>query len=197
MASSGAGDCTLVTCPVEEGWFSSPPPIEGTAFMLAAFATLVPINLCVGARNKTTVYSLSMSIGLLLEVMGHSGKLLLRNDLASKSYFVLYLLGTAAGPTLITAAIYTILPHVFALYGSDLSTPLEPVWLSYFFFAFDGFTVAFQVVGCIFAAQGYNRVEVSMILAQTTVITRNGGLTLCSRFNKESTCSSLVSRFRS
>lgn len=197
MASSGAGDCTLVTCPVEGGWFSSPPPIEGTAFMLAAFATLVPINLWVGVRNKTTVYSLSMSIGLLLEVMGHSGKMLLRNDLASKSYFALSLLGTAAGPTLITAAIYTILPHILVLYGSDLSTPLEPVWLSYFFFAFDGFTVAFQVVGCVFAAEGYNRVEVRIFLVQTTVITRNDGLTLCSRFNKESTCLSLDSRFRS
>lgn len=164
MASSGAGDCTLVTCPVEEGWFSSPPPIEGTAFMLAAFAALVPINLWVGARNRTAVYSLSMSIGLLLEVMGNTGKILIRNDLASKSYFVLSLLGTAAGPTLITAAIYTILPHILAIYGSDLSTPLEPIWLSYFFFAFDGFTVAFQVVGCVFAAEGYNRVEVSIFL---------------------------------
>ncbi|KAG6359574.1 hypothetical protein INS49_013095 [Diaporthe citri] len=160
MASSDAGDCTLVTCPVEEGWLSSPPPIEGTAFMLAAFATLIPINLWVGARNRTTLYSLSMSIGLLLEVMGHSGKILLRNNLASKSYFVLSLLGTAAGPTLITAAVYTILPHILALYGSDLGTPLEPVWLSYFFFAFDGFTIAFQAVGCVFAAQGYNRVEI-------------------------------------
>lgn len=167
MASTGAGDCTLATCPVEEGWFSSPPPIEGTAFMLAAFATLVPINMWVGARSKTTVYSVSMSIGLLLEVMGYSGRLLLRNDLARKSYFVMSLIGSATGPTLITAAIYTILPHILVLYGSDIGHPLEPVWLSYFFFAFDSFTVAFQTVGCVFAAQGYNRIEVSTFSSET------------------------------
>lgn len=135
--------------------------------MLAAFATLVPINLWVGARSRTTVYSVSMSIGLLLEVMGYSGRLLLRNDLARKSYFVMSLIGTATGPALITAAIYTILPHILALYGSDLSTTLDPVWLSYFFFALDSFTVAFQTVGCVFAAQGYNKVEVSIIFTET------------------------------
>lgn len=137
--------------------------------MLAAFATLVPVNLWVGARTRTTTYSLSLSTGLLLEVLGYSGRLLLRNNLASKSYFVLSLFGTAAGPTLITAAVYTILPHILALYGSDLSNPVEPIWLSYFFFAFDIFTVAFQTVGCVFAAQGYNRVEVSNALVGTTL----------------------------
>ncbi|KAK2615071.1 hypothetical protein N8I77_001847 [Diaporthe amygdali] len=160
MASFGPGDCTLATCPVEKGWLSSPPPIEGTAFMLAAFAILVPINLWVGARCRTTVYSLSMSAGLLLEVAGYGARLLLRRDLASKSYFVLSLLGTALGPTLITAAIYTILPHILAIYGSDLCITLEPAWLNLFFFAFDGFTLAFQAVGCVFAAKGYNLVEI-------------------------------------
>lgn len=99
--------------------------------------------------------------------MGYSGRLLLRNDLARKSYFVMSLIGTATGPTLITAAIYTILPHILALYGSDVGTPLEPVWLSYFFFAFDSFTVAFQTVGCVFAAQGYDRIEVSTFFSET------------------------------
>lgn len=134
----------------------------GTAFMLAAFATLIPINLWIGVRNGTTVHSLSMSLGLLLEVVGFSGRLLLRNNLASKSFFFLSLLGTAVGPTLISAAIYTILPHVLTLYGSGLSTPLEPIWLNYLFLAFDSFTVAFQVIGCVFAVKGYNRIEVSI-----------------------------------
>lgn len=100
--------------------------------------------------------------------MGYVGKILLRDDLASKTYFALSILGTATGPTLITAAIYTILPHVLAIYGSDLGSTLEPVWLRCFFFAFDGFTFAFQAVGCIFAAQGYNMVEVSITPANAT-----------------------------
>ena len=200
MASPGAADCTLATCPVKGGWLSSPPPIEGTAFILAAFATLVPINLWIGAISGTTVYSLSMSLGLIMEVVGYSGRLLLREDLTSKSFLVMSLFGTAVGPTLITAAIYTILPHILALYGSDLSTPLEPVWLGYFFLALDGFTVAYQVVGCGFAARGYNGVEVSSTISANFnlyCITRSDRLTLFSRSNKESTYSSPVSRFRS
>lgn len=145
------------------------------------------------------MYSFSMSLGLLLEAVGFFGRLLLRNDLASKSFFFLSLLGTAVGPTLISAAIYTILPHVLALCGSDLSTPLEPIWLNYFFLAFDGFTVAFQVVGCVFAAEGYNRFEVSIASSaefNPDCITRSDRLTLFLRFNRASTCSSSVSRFK-
>lgn len=181
MASSGTGDCTLATCPVEEGWLSSPPPVEGTAFLLAAFATLIPVNLWIGARSRTATYSLTLSLGLVLEVVGYSGMLLLRQNLARKSYFVLSLIGTAVGPTLIAAAIYTVLPHALAVYGSDLSTPLEPVWLNYLFLAFDVFAVAFQVVGCVFAANGYNRIEVSiylLLLAESNLSLEGGRLTL-------------------
>jgi hypothetical protein len=167
MASSaGAADCASATCPVEGGWFSNPPPLEGAAFMLAAFATLVPVTVWIGARSRrAATYSMGLTLGLILEVVGYSGMLLLRRDLASQSYFALFLVGTAVGPTLITSAIYTILPHILALYGTDLGAPLiEPAWLNYLFLAFDGFTVVFQLVGCVFAAWGFNRVEVSIAI---------------------------------
>lgn len=129
--------------------------------MLAAFSALIPINLWIGARCKTTTYTLSLVAGLLLEVLGYVGMLLLRSDLASKSYFILLLLGTTLGPTFISAAIYTVLPHILGLYGSDVSIVPEPIWLSYFFLSFDAFTVAFQAVGSAFTAGGFSKTEVS------------------------------------
>ena len=92
--------------------------------------------------------------------MGYVGRLLLRSNLASKSYFVLFLLGTTMGPTFVTAAVYMILPHVLALYGSDLSIVPEPIWLSYFFFGWDIFTLAFQAIGSAFTAEGFDEAEV-------------------------------------
>lgn len=162
MGGPSAADCTAATCPVEEGFFSAPPSLEGAAFMLAAFAALIPINLWVGARCKTTTYTLLLVAGLVLEVLGYVGMLLLRSDAASKSYFVLLLLGTLIGSTFITAAVYTVLPHILGLYGSDVSIVPEPVWLSYFFFTFDAFTVAFLAVGSAFTAKGFSKIEVSL-----------------------------------
>lgn len=161
MGDTSAADCTSATCPVEEGFFSAPPSLEGAAFMLAAFSALIPINLWVGARCRTTTYTLCLVAGLILEILGYVGMLLMRSDLASKTYFVMLLLGTTIGPTFITAAIFTILPHILSLYGSDVSIVPEPIWLSYYFSAFDAFTVAFQAVGSAFAAKGFSRMEVS------------------------------------
>lgn len=160
MGGTSAADCTSATCPVEEGFLSAPPAVEGAVFMLAAFTALIPINLWIGVRCKTTTYTLTLVVGLLLEVLGYVGMLLLRSDLASKAYFILLLLGTTLGPTFITAAIYTILSHIVVLYGSDVSIVPEPVWLSYFFLAFDAFTAAFQVVGCVFTAEGFDMTQV-------------------------------------
>lgn len=167
MSSTSAGDCTPTTCPVEQGWLSVPPSLEGAAIILAAFALLVPIHLWTGARSRTTTYSLTLIAGLLLEIMGYSGRLLLRSNLASKPYFVLFLLGTTMGPTFMTSAVYMILPHVLALYGSDLSIVPEPIWLRNFFIGWDIFTVAFQALGSAFTAEGYSKEEVSLYWSMT------------------------------
>lgn len=170
MAGTRAADCTLAMCPVEEGFLSVSPSLEGAAFMLAAFSALIPINLWIGARCKTTSYTVAMVIGLLLEVMGYVGMLLLRSDLASKTYFLLLVLGTVIGPTFITAAIYTILPHIMGLYGSDVGIVPDPCWLSYFFLFSDAFTVAFQAVGAAFAAEGFDKAEVSYTILTMEVL---------------------------
>lgn len=170
MSSTSAGDCTPTTCPVEQGWLSVPPSLEGAAIILAAFTLLVPINLWTGARNRTTAYSLTLITGLLLEIMGYVGRLLLRSNLASKSYFVLFLLGTIMGPTFITSAVYMMLPHVMALYGSDLSIVPESMWLRNFFMGWDIFTLAFQAIGSAFAAEGYSKEEVSLYLLTKCIL---------------------------
>lgn len=163
MQSPNAADCTSTTCPVDNGFLSNAPSLVGTVVLLVLFAALVPINLWIGARCRTTTYSVTLVIGLVLEVMGCAGRLLLRSDLASKTYFLLFVLGTIMGPTFITAAIYTTLPHILALYGSDVSSVQKPVWLSYFFLLFDLFALAFQALGSAFSAEGYDKLQVSLV----------------------------------
>lgn len=161
MDSSNAGDCTSATCPVDGGFLLEQPSLVGTVVLLTLFAALVPINVWIGGSYRTTTYSITLTLGLVLEVVGYAGRLLLRFDLASKTYFLLFVLGTTTGPTFITAAIYTILPHLVALYGSDVSALQKPLWLSYFFLIFDILALAFQALGSAFAAEGFDKLEVS------------------------------------
>lgn len=160
-SSLNADDCTSTTCPVDNGFLSAQPSLVGTVVLLALFAVLVPINVWFGGRYRTTTYSITLILGLVLEVIGYVGRLLLRSDLASKTYFLLFVLGTTTGPTFITAAVYTILPHLVALYGSDVSVLQKPKWLSYFFLIFDIFAFAFQALGSAFAVEGFEKLEVS------------------------------------
>lgn len=159
---ASSGNCSpSTTCPVNNGFLSSPPSLAGAAILLAAFAALVPFTIWQGIRWRTTTYTLTLVLGLLLEVVGYAGRLLLRANLASKAYFLVFLLGTTVAPVFITLAVYSVLPHLLALYGDDVSIVPRPVWMNYFFAGLASFTVFFHVLGCAFAAEGYNQLEVS------------------------------------
>ena len=102
-----------------------------------------------------------MVIGFMFEVMGYAGRVMLRFELANRTYFVIYLLGTIMGPTFLSAAIYLILPHILALYGIvGGSIASQPLWITMLFLALDIFTLAFQGVGCAFAVDGTSGPEV-------------------------------------
>ncbi|KAF3760829.1 hypothetical protein M406DRAFT_231054, partial [Cryphonectria parasitica EP155] len=147
------------TCPVDSGYFIMLPSLTGVVVILAAFALFAVVTFWELTRSKTTTYSLILITGLALDILGYVGTLLLRSDLASKTYFLVFLLGTTMGPTLITAAIYTVLPHIMALYGSDVSIGLSPGWIVCFLFLLDISTLFLQALGSAFAAEGFDKIE--------------------------------------
>lgn len=128
--------------------------------MLAAFAALIPINMFTGVRYKTPLYAVLTTLGLLLEVVGHAGKILLRSNPASESHFLLYMIGTLWGPTFISAAVYLVLPHVMVIYGEQFSLIPEPIYCNILFVALDIFTLAFQSIGIALSATSDTELEV-------------------------------------
>lgn len=160
MAVGDPTSCTVDTCPVPDGFLRSPPAAAGSLVLLAAFGVLVPLNLYTGARYRTALFSATLALGILLEVMGYVGRFLLASDVADRRYFVLFLLGTVTGPTIVSAAIYLVLPHIVGLYGKSVRFPWRPVYIGVGFLALDVFTLAFQAVGGAFAANGLSKVEV-------------------------------------
>lgn len=150
MGSIATGDCAADLCPVPTGFLWAQPSIVGNTVLLVAFGLLILANIFIAVRYRTTVYSTAIILGLGFEIMGYVGRVLLRDDLNSRSWFVLFVIGTVMGPTFISAGIFTVLPHVFVMYGKDVSLVSNPLYVGFFFLALDVFTIAFQAVGAAF-----------------------------------------------
>ena len=153
-----AGDCTP-NCPTGTAFLTYLPSVPGNAFVLAAFALLVPLTFFLGIRFRTPVFSAVLATGLLLELMGFAGRLMLHADVASQTAFGLFLLGTVLGPTLVSTALFDLLPHVFRLYGKEASA-LRPVYVAFFFGALALLAFVLQLVGVIFVSFGASGAEV-------------------------------------
>ncbi|KAI6500899.1 hypothetical protein MCOR13_005842 [Pyricularia oryzae] len=161
MAALTMYDCDINSCPVPSGFVTTTPHLPGNAVLLASFAIAIPINVYFGVRYGTPLYTLLLVAGILLEIIGHIGNILLRDNLASRPFFTMHMVGSITGPTLIAAAIYAVLPHVLSVYGTRFCQIPSPLWLGLLFFGFDVFTLAFQIVGCVFTVDGIARPEMS------------------------------------
>lgn len=109
--------CT--TCPFPEGFLPYSPSTAGNAFLLAAFAALVPASLFLGYRHPALGFTLNFVTALCLEVLGFAGRLLLHGDGESKTFFTLYLLGSVLGTTAFASAVFAVLPHVLGVYSAN------------------------------------------------------------------------------
>lgn len=145
-----AGDCGS-TCPVEDGFYAYKPNIGGNAVLLAAFAVLVLVALYLGIRLRTPVFSATLATGMLLEVIGFVGRVLLGNTSDSQTFFVLSMLGTLLGPVCISGAILLTLPHILTVYGDHLS-PLRPMVAGVIFYSLAAIAAVIQVIGVVFVS---------------------------------------------
>lgn len=60
-------------------------------------------------------------MGLALEVLGHTGRVLMHYNPFLKSHFLLYLIPLTLGPVFFAAAIYLCLARLVVVYGQLLS----------------------------------------------------------------------------
>ncbi|KAI8187379.1 Sphingoid long-chain base transporter RSB1 [Colletotrichum sp. SAR 10_70] len=156
------GDCNE-NCPFRGGFLDYEPSAVGSAIFLAAFALLVPLTFFQGYRFKTPLFASTLATGILLEVLGFAGRLRLKNNVASETSFTLWLLGSILGPTLISAALCQVLPHVVALYGLGIGfTRPRVAGLSLVFALL--LVVALEIAGVVAAVFGLGGVQSTTIL---------------------------------
>jgi len=82
--------CTIETCPRSESFLNYDPTLAGNVTYLAIFAALLIAQIGLGVFYKTWGFLLGMFAGLVLEVIGYAGRLILRKNPFLIGNFLLY-----------------------------------------------------------------------------------------------------------
>lgn len=80
--------CTIDTCPASESMLGYRANLAGNALFAALFAIMLLAQFGFGIRHKTWSYLVAMGFGLVLEVVGYAGRLLLYKDPFNFDYFI-------------------------------------------------------------------------------------------------------------
>ncbi|CAF3566561.1 unnamed protein product [Fusarium graminearum] len=144
------GDCGS-TCPASNGFYTYNPSVGGNAMLLTVFALLSIATIYFGIRSKTYLFSIILTAGLLLEVLGFIGRILLHSKRDDQGHFFLVLFGTILGPSLMSLAIFIVLPHILCIYGRPIC-PFRPLVAGLIFWGLAAVTIIFELVGVIFMA---------------------------------------------
>lgn len=82
-------DCTVQICPLTYANLNYVPTFAGNLAYLIIFAILLAIQIVLGVRYKTWGFLVGMVCGLLLEIIGYAGRVLLHDDIFNFNYFVM------------------------------------------------------------------------------------------------------------
>ncbi|KAF7713847.1 Uncharacterized protein PECH_000840 [Penicillium ucsense] len=138
--------CTLKNCPIEWGYVHYQPSIGGNAFMAAAFGLLAAPAIYLGIRHKVKLFTFCFVTGLVGEVVGYVGRIMLHNNPFSKNAFLMYLICATIAPCFTAAAIYLTLSRIVVVYGEVISR-IRPRTYTLLFSGFDLVALVVIAVG--------------------------------------------------
>jgi hypothetical protein len=72
--------CKLGECPIEWATIEYLPNLGGNIVYLVAFFVLLGLQMFFGIKHKTWTFMSSMICGILLEIIGYIGRVLLHNN---------------------------------------------------------------------------------------------------------------------
>lgn len=73
-------NCTVGTCPLSCAQVEYVPTLAGNAVYAAAFGLLLIVQLWLGIKYKTWGFTVGMICGLILEVVGYAGRIMLHDN---------------------------------------------------------------------------------------------------------------------
>ena len=142
--------CTLKTCSVAKyGWVRYQPSIPGNTFFLTIFILVLFAQIYLGIRHRTTGVTISFCLGIMMEIIGYIGRIMIHNDPFRKDYFLIYLIDLTIGPTLIAAGIYLCMARIVVVYdGGRLAVSRwKPRSYTLVFLGWDFVSLLLQAIG--------------------------------------------------
>jgi hypothetical protein len=139
-------DCTIDTCSIVYAQVSYVPSLGGNAAYLLLFAVILIAQIGVSTAYRTWGFLVGLFGGLVLEILGYLGRILLHKNQFDFNAFLLYLICLTIGPAFLSASIYLCLARIITVYGTDISR-LKPQTYTKMFVSCDFVSLVLQAVG--------------------------------------------------
>jgi hypothetical protein len=134
-------------CSLDNAFIHYQPSIPGNALYLSLFATLLTSQLYFGIRYKTWGFTTGMVCGLVLEIVGYAGRLMLHSNPFDFNFFLVYLIDLTIAPAFLTASIYLCLARLITASGAPHLSRFSPRAITIFFICCDFFSLVLQAAG--------------------------------------------------
>ncbi|RAL58755.1 hypothetical protein DID88_009170 [Monilinia fructigena] len=153
--------CTLDTCDLSLASFEYLPTVAGNTIYAVVFGILLFAQLGLGIKFKTWGYMVAMIFGLILEIVGYIGRILLHYSPFDNNDFLMYLICLTIAPAFLTAAIYLCLSRIVIIYGQEISR-FKPGTYTIIFCTCDIISLLLQAVGGAIASLGKTASQVDV-----------------------------------
>ena len=143
--------CTLSTCPsvldgVHLAHLTYLPTVAGNALYAAIFGVLIVTQIILGIRYRTWGYMIGMFFGLLCEIIGYAGRIMMHSNPFVDANFIMYLCCLTIGPAFLSASIYLCLARIVVIYSRGAAR-FKPQTYTYIFISCDFFSLVLQGAG--------------------------------------------------
>ncbi|KAK9318379.1 RTA1 like protein-domain-containing protein [Lipomyces starkeyi] len=155
--------CTLSTCDLTLAHFTYRPSMGGNAFLAAIFGVCCLAQVFLGLRYKTWGFLIGAVCGMILEIIGYVGRIMMNQDPFSKNDFLIYLVCLTIAPAFLSACIYLCLGRIVVVYGEDISR-FRPRFYALVFCTCDFISLLLQAIGGAIAsiANDYNTTQLGI-----------------------------------
>jgi hypothetical protein len=151
--------CTIGTCSLDFAYSAYQPTFLGNLVYAIVFSICLIAHVIYGFRNRTWGFTACFFCGLVLEIIGYTGRMLMHYNPFKQTNFMLYLVPLTIAPAFLSAGIYLCLARIVVLYNSEgiEISRLKPRTYTLIFVACDFISLLLQAAGGAIASMAETR----------------------------------------
>ncbi|KAJ5389246.1 RTA1 domain protein [Penicillium cataractarum] len=141
-------NCKAVSpeCPVAATTYGYTPNLGANAFFAAVFGLCCILNLVIGIKSRQVMFTIALTVGSLLELIGYIGRIQMHNNPWDMGGFQMQIVCLILAPSFVAAGIYWSLKHIVLFVGPEKSR-LPPRLYPWIFVGCDVGSIILQAAG--------------------------------------------------